>query len=73
MSIEKGDIVQLIEKDPQIFGALNVLEIDGEYAKCAYNWLDKSIDGDERPTSYTPTISLFEIKDLIILSKAGSI
>ena len=73
MSIEKGDIVQLLEKDPQFFGALNVLEIDGEYAKCIYNWLDKPLDGDERPTSFVPTISLFEIKDLTILSKAASI
>ena len=67
MNIKIGDTVQVIDKLPRFFGALKVLEIIGDNAKCVYYLLDKDINGDERPTSLTPTEGIFPLKNLVLI------
>jgi hypothetical protein len=67
MNIKIGDTVQVIDKSPLLFGALKVIDIIGDNAKCVYYLLDKDLNGDERPTSLTPTEGLFPLKNLTLI------
>jgi hypothetical protein len=69
MTIEIGDTVQLKNKNSQIFGALLVLDIIRNKAKCAFRLLDKPMDGDERPNSIETVTDSFDIEDLELLRK----
>ena len=69
MTIEVGDTVQTSNKPSRLFGALLVIEIVGDNATCAYNLLDKDLQGDERPTSYSPTTGIFPINELTKVRK----
>ncbi len=69
MNIEIGDTVQTINKPARLFGALKVIDIVDKNAICVYYVLNKDINGDERPTSMTPTEGSFPLADLTIIQK----
>ena len=69
MNIEIGDTVQTVNKPTRLFGALKVIDIVGDNAICVYYLLDKDINGDERPTSMSPTEGSFPLADLTIIQK----
>ena len=69
MNIEIGDTVQTVNKPARLFGALKVIDIVGDNAICVYYLLDKDINGDERPTSMSPTEGSFPLADLTIIQK----
>lgn len=68
MKIQIGDAVKSKNKIDRLFGALKVIDIEGDHAVCIYYLLDKNLDGDERPTALIPTESSFLLEELTLLS-----
>ncbi|MGG9971194.1 hypothetical protein ACQ33O_05300 [Ferruginibacter sp. SUN002] len=68
MKIQIGDAVKSKNKIDRLFGALKVIDIEGDYAICVYYLLDKDLNGDERPTALIPTESSFLLEELTLIS-----
>jgi len=63
-TIAPGDIVQWTREKG--YSWMTVEAIEGDQAICTYRVLDRTLDGDERPTALIPKQAYFPIHELLV-------